>query len=1574
MRQAKRAVMTLAVILILCFGCPPVVGQTNTPTRVSVDLKGAEISEVFRVLAELADMNIVLDPGVRGTLSIRLQDLSVEEALDLIAYTTGLQYRKAGSTLIVAPPGAVAGEAEKVEVRKFAVRHAPVADIARALALVVDAAKLQPDTRTSSVLVRGTATDMTRVAEVLDMLDVAVEAPPKPAEPPAPERELRIYRLSHSDAATVKGALSLVVPADSVQVDTRTNSVLVMGTPDRLDKVASIIDTLDIPLPSKAVPAAAQAPEALEVVKLRHAPAKSIRDLLGLVIPASKVQVDERTNSVIMLADEATRIRALDLIAKVDVEVEDVVDEGIYPPVPGGIVTTTPVPVVPVEAPPAPVPSKETVEVIKLKYAAPDKTRAALAVVIPGDRISIDERTNSLVVRGLEEEIKQVRGIVALLDVPVMEPAKPAPPAAPSRSLRVFRLANADPAAVRDALALVVPRDAVQVDTRTASLLVMGLPDDLARAEEIVSILDVAVPPKPAPEPSVPVAQERLKTVKLDHAPAKAMRDILRLIVPAEKVQVDERTNSLVVLGTDEMHARVAGLIRALDVEVPKPQEPAVPAPATPSPEPPSSPAMAVRAFRLEHADAASVKGGLGLVIAAQNVQADSRTNSVLVLGSPDELALAEEIVALMDTPVPAKTEPAPAGVKPAAADSELVEVVRLDYAQAKMVRETVAAVVREGKVQVDERTNSLVIAGTKDAIAKAARLVRVLDIPVEQAPAPPPPEPDPETVEIRKLNYAPASKVREALSLIIPVAKVTVDERTNSLILVATATQHAQVQELISRLDVEVQPPQPAPAPAPAPALEQPVLRVVQLAHAPVGKVKEVLVGAVPEAKVTSDERTNSLVIVSTPSIYARAVELVGKLDVPVETPPAPAPAPPARDSEVLRVVKLSHAPAQKVREAVQAAVPSAVVTADERTNSLVIVAPTSKYEQALEIIAELDVAVPEPPPPPAPPAPPAPEPEEARVVKLQHASPGKVREALAPIVPASKVTVDERTGSLVIVATAGVQAKALEIIEQLDVPVAPPPAPAQPAPEPETLNVIRLAHAPAAKVREALAPIVTASKVTVDDRTNSLVVMATASRYAQVMEAVSFLDVPVEEVPKPQALPAEEPVIGTFKVANAPADSLKPAISLVVEASGIQVDTRTNTLLVRAVPSKLERVREIVATLDVPVAPPPEPEPAPAMPPDETKVFKLIHAPASEMKSALSLVLPADKMQADDRTRSLVVVAPAPKLESVQRIIESLDVPSVVQAPRTEEPVTRVYRLNFATPAEVKTGLTGLVAGTITADARTSSIIVSATEPEQRKAMALVEALDRELAQVLIEARLEELTGDAARRLGIDWTFSGIKFGENALGQWTSVSLDFLASLTALEDAGEATLISRQHTFTQDGKTGKILIGDRIPVITETVQDGQVVARVEFINAGIELSITPKVSGEGTITATVKPIISSIVGWTPQNYPQIRTRELETIVSIKNGETVVIGGLLHRDEIQNVVKVPLLGDIPILGEVFKKRTTTSKNTEIVMLITAWVVKPGQRTVVGPAKPDDRYPVIVQPPSEQKSGGLKLP
>jgi len=1476
MRKARRLGAFICIMAVVCLALAGRPVAAASP-RVDLDLVGAGIADVFRALAELGDMNIVLDPAVSGTLTIRLHDLTVEEALKLVAYTTGVEYRVVGSSLIVTPPGKPSAF-DPVRVERFSLTHARVDDVMPALELVADNTKLQADARTNSVIARGPVAGLEQVKQVISMLDVAV-APPEAdipakvedakAEPPAPE--------------------------------------------------------LPAPIPAPV--------ESLDIVKLRYASARSVAGLLSLVVPSGKIQADSEINAIVMLADEVALGRAHEIIAQVDVA-PAAVPLGSAP-----AKAEATEPKAPAEA--------DAVKVIKLAWSPAEKVAEALRVVVEGVRIGTDSRTNSLVVRAGQSEMLRVEEIASLLDVSVAEPETPKSPEAPKpepRSLTSYSLVHADPNEVQRALTLVVSAGAVHSDARTRSLLVFGTPEETARAREMIALLDAPTPapaaspaplvdaPRKAPEP------DTLKATVLEYADVQVVRDALRAVLPSENIIVDSRTSKVIVRGTAAQHVLASEIIAMLDVpEVAK-------AGATKPAEP--APVRAIHAFRLAQADPIAVRDALALVMPRDAVHVDTHTRTALVLGLPNEIAKAGEIVALLDTAV----APAPGGPTAAAgateaqdeAESEpedepeqkqelpanVMRVVRLEHAKASETREVVASAVPGVGLTADSRTNSLIVVGPDELQARVDQLVAALDVRVDppetaQQPSVAAPEPVAEpaaqapapvkTVHAFRLKQADPAAVREALALVLPRDAVHVDMRTRTAIVLGLPDDIAMASEIVELLDTAAE--------------------------------------------------------------YAEAAQAEARAAAPVQQP-KPEPEPPA---DVMRVIRLKHAEAAQVREAIASAVPGVRLTADGRTNSLIVVAPGEMQAKVDDLVAALDIGI-EPPAVAAAPAEaaPKPEPETAEVVRLEYAAPAAVRQALAPTLPESKMSVDERTASIVIVGTAAQREQARRIIAQLDVEVPPSAdeiaAPTAPA-DPEVLQVFQLAHAPASRVREALAPVVPVANMTVDERTNSLIINASRLRMARAAEVIERLDVEIKPVPSEAAAPIPQPEaeVARYRLANAPAESLRSAVSLLAPSSDVQVDSRTNTLLVRAVPSVQQRVAELVRGLDIPVASAPEPEPRPeptppAPPPEVMKVFRLTHAAASDMKTLLGIVAPAAKMQPDDRTKSLIVMAPASTLAALDELVRALDIPAAptVQAnaqpaPEPDPVVTRVYRLNHAVAGDVAKALEGLVKGTVKADERTSSLVIEAAESQHARALGLIEELDRELAQVLIEARLEELSGDAGRRLGLDWSFNGLTFTPNAYGQWVSVSLDFLTNLTALEEQGKASLISRQHTFTVSGKTGKILIGDRIPVMIQEVQDGVAVTKLDFINAGIELSITPTVSEDGTITATVKPVISSIVGWTPQNYPQIRTRELETIVSLKSGNTAVIGGMLHRDEIESLAKVPILGEIPLLGELFKKRSTTTEHTEIVVMITAWQVNPGQRPVVGPATSGEKFPVKVE-------------
>ncbi len=979
-----------------------------------------------------------------------------------------------------------------------------------------------------------------------------------------------------------------------------------------------------------------------------------------------------------------------------------------------------------------------------------------------------------------------------------------------------------------------------------------------------------------------------------------------------------------------------------------------------------------VEVLNMSPSDAATK---LSFAVPGLAVQPDDKTGTLLLRGSQADLLLAKSFLSKVDVPAPAS--------KTVAAEEEVIDIIQLANAEAKGVYDAVSKLLK-ATLAVDTRLNAI-LAGGKVSDVKAARtVIEKLDVPkkVETVAVQP--------VEIRvlQLQNATAADVKSVASLILPADRVQSDAKSNSLIIKATPEEHTKVSELIKSIEA-------ATPKAQAAVVVQEKLEVINLANAKAADVAKALEVVLPANKISMDERTNKVVILADAAKAAEAIALAKELDVKVAEPVTVVPVAPAMR---MAFYSPSYAKASDIEAVAKLAAPDARIQVIESSNSLVAYATEAGHAVIEEAMKRLDqesaqefkpVQV---------------APETLEIIQLKYASAAEVGMALKGVLPAEKVNVDARTNKVIMVVTQAELAKAKAVIEGLDVPVAgiaPPvveptqtgfykiynvkPSDIEPsvkivagsakvtasdatssitafgtaselkvienliakldvkqdkvaevAATAETLEVVQLMNASAADVKKALEVLMPDSKIATNDRTNKLMLVVTPELKAKALSVVAALDVPVA---KEEVVKAEPVRLGFYQLKYASAKDMEAPVKLVASGSRVQVAERTNSLIVYGTESDLALVEQVIAKLDVQVASAEAPEAD-----TEVRTYSLANASPTEVSRALTIIVPASSMMPDDRTGTLIIKATPEMHAMAAGVISTLDVKgTAVAVAEADAVVTRVYKLNYATPADLKAALSEVTTAKVSIDSRTSALIVTAPISEQEQIVDLIDELDLELAQVFFEASLYELSDDAAKRLGIDWSINKLVFGYNGLSQLATVSLDFDNTIAALAQDGKAKLISKQHTFTIDGKPGKMLIGDRIPVIVQEVSQGQVVSTVQYINAGIELTITPKVSYDGTVTANVKPIISSIVGWTPQNYPQIRTRELETIVTVRSGESAIIGGLFSQEEIETVNKLPILGDIPLLKELFTKRTTTTKDQEIIIVITAWTIKPGQ-------------------------------
>ncbi len=270
---------------------------------------------------------------------------------------------------------------------------------------------------------------------------------------------------------------------------------------------------------------------------------------------------------------------------------------------------------------------------------------------------------------------------------------------------------------------------------------------------------------------------------------------------------------------------------------------------------------------------------------------------------------------------------------------------------------------------------------------------------------------------------------------------------------------------------------------------------------------------------------------------------------------------------------------------------------------------------------------------------------------------------------------------------------------------------------------------------------------------------------------------------------------------------------------------------------------------------------------------------------------------------------------------------------------------------------------------DRATNTLLFYGTESEALSVREIISALDVAPRQVSLEARVIAISKQAAKELGVDWSWSALPQyprvrrgddgawevgGRNAGNEGTSapgiirfgrgpegVPFEFYysAAIRALITDGRAKMLARPNITTVQGHEALINIGAEVPVPRTTTSNTVTTTGIDYREAGIILRYTPRVTADGNIVARVHTEVSTPVFVEDLKAYRFQKRSADTTVRLKNGETMVIGGLIDSDESRSLSKIPFLGDIPILGAFFRSVRTSKTETELMIFLTAHVL-----------------------------------
>jgi general secretion pathway protein D len=266
------------------------------------------------------------------------------------------------------------------------------------------------------------------------------------------------------------------------------------------------------------------------------------------------------------------------------------------------------------------------------------------------------------------------------------------------------------------------------------------------------------------------------------------------------------------------------------------------------------------------------------------------------------------------------------------------------------------------------------------------------------------------------------------------------------------------------------------------------------------------------------------------------------------------------------------------------------------------------------------------------------------------------------------------------------------------------------------------------------------------------------------------------------------------------------------------------------------------------------------------------------------------------------------------------------------------------------------------VVADQDTNSLLVWTTTKLEKDVRAIIAELDRPIPQVLIKVLVAEVTHDNSADFGVDFSVlntrangNGQSFGQTFGQPGTGLVINFLennlnATLHALAQKNKLDVLSRPYILASDNQEAYVMVGQQVPIVTSNTLTalGQTVSNYSYQSVGIILDVIPHINPDGVVTLQVMPEISQLTAQTVTvglgvNVPVIASRQASSIVAVKDGETVVIGGLMQDQKTVTINKVPLLGDIPLIGYVFSRTQYDKSKTELLLFLTPHVAsEPG--------------------------------
>ncbi len=476
--------------------------------------------------------------------------------------------------------------------------------------------------------------------------------------------------------------------------------------------------------------------------------------------------------------------------------------------------------------------------------------------------------------------------------------------------------------------------------------------------------------------------------------------------------------------------------------------------------------------------------------------------------------------------------------------------------------------------------------------------------------------------------------------------------------------------------------------------------------------------------------------------------------------------------------------------------------------------------------------------------------------------------------------------------------------------------------------VQVVPLRHISAVEMEKILRPIASEGAIArVDTARNLLILKEDARNLVSMLEMVDLFDVDYMAGMSFAVLPVKNTsaslLVGELEQLFGAASG-SPMAGVV---RFIPIERLNSVLAISAQPHHLDQVQAWMRQLDR----------TGSMADQSFHVIPLQNRPAREVAELLQKSLtPADPAA----EAALSAVNPALTPVITDSTAPGASVPAVeVTVPAISSPSSKPAR--------------------ILADEANNSLVILASAEEYQLLQQVIALLDVTPNQVMLEATIAEVTLNDDLAFGITWflqdgefdlSFSDLDNGAVA-STFPGFSVlvdgaDGRAALNAVASVTDVKVLSSPSLMVLDNRTATLQVGDQVPVVTQTAvstidPDAPIVNSVELRDTGVILKVTPRVNEGGRVMLDIEQEVSDVVETRTSGIdsPTIQQRKIKTSVAVDNGETIALGGLIRDKVTDGETKVPLLGDIPAIGELFRSTTQRNERTELVVLITPRVV-----------------------------------